>query len=197
VGRAPAPTTSRFKRFRALSREKPDATLENSSRRFGAFEGAKERIPNSGINQLTIPHFGTKLLGVVIWERSQEFQSEGVELARRGARPGEEPPKPKRNRLVSRKKLREFVTSHPGTENDATTFKRWCKIVEQAVWNSFSDIKATFGSADKVGEYVVFNVGGNKYRVIAFISFKTDGRTWVYIKEVLTHRDYDNWKKTN
>ena len=47
--------------------------------------------------------------------------------------------------------------------------------------------------AAKVGEFVVFDIGGNKYRLIAYIRFE---KQIVYIKAVLTHRDYDKgaWK---
>jgi mRNA interferase HigB len=46
---------------------------------------------------------------------------------------------------------------------------------------------------DKVGELVVFNIGGNKYRLIAYIRFE---KQIVYVKAVLTHRDYEKgaWK---
>jgi len=51
----------------------------------------------------------------------------------------------------------------------------------------------TYGSADKVEKYVVFNVGGNKYRLIAIVSYP---KGKVYIQHVLTHKEYDRgtWK---
>jgi mRNA interferase HigB len=52
----------------------------------------------------------------------------------------------------------------------------------------FSSLKATFGSVDKVGERFVFNIGGNKYRLVASIAF---GPGIVWIKAVLTHAEYD------
>lgn len=45
-----------------------------------------------------------------------------------------------------------------------------------------------FGSIDKVGELYVFDIGGNKFRLIAFLNF---GQQVVYIKHVLTHAEYD------
>jgi mRNA interferase HigB len=61
---------------------------------------------------------------------------------------------------------------NPGTTKDALTFSRWCKTVEQALWSKFSDVKLTFKNADLVGRHVVFNVGGNKYRVVASIKIQ-------------------------
>ncbi|MGA2592530.1 MAG: type II toxin-antitoxin system HigB family toxin [Bryobacteraceae bacterium] len=49
-------------------------------------------------------------------------------------------------------------------------------------------LKADFGSADFVGDLTVFNVGGNKYRLIAFVHYR---RQIVYIKHILTHEKYD------
>jgi mRNA interferase HigB len=101
-----------------------------------------------------------------------------------------------KNHLISRKKFREFVATHRGTEKDAPVFVRWCKTVEQAIWTTFADVRGTFASADQVEHLTVFNVGGNKYRVIASIRFKEKKGAWVYIKHVLTHREYDgaDWK---
>lgn len=99
--------------------------------------------------------------------------------------------KPKRNRLISRKKFREFLASHPDAVRDKDVFDRWGKAVERAVWTRFSQVKATFQSADQVGQRVVFNVGGNKYRIIAAIDYQ---RAKVYLKHVLTHAEYDRGK---
>ncbi len=54
-------------------------------------------------------------------------------------------------------------------------------------------MKTAFNSVDKVGDLTVFDIGGNKYRLIAWIRFE---KQIVYIKTVLTHHDYDEgaWK---
>jgi mRNA interferase HigB len=104
--------------------------------------------------------------------------------------------KPRKNHLISRKKFREFMANHPGSQKDKTTFDRWCKTVEQAAWTKFSDVKATFGNADRADGRDVFNVGGNKYRVIADIVYERDKPTLVLVRHVLTHKEYDagQWK---
>jgi mRNA interferase HigB len=117
-------------------------------------------------------------------------------MAKNRAADESEAAEPLKNHLISRKKFREFVAAHRGTEKDAPVFVRWCKTVEKAIWITFADVRATFASADQVEHLTVFNVGGNKYRVIAFIQFKEKKGDWVYIKHVLTHGEYDDadWK---
>ncbi|MCX7424408.1 MAG: type II toxin-antitoxin system HigB family toxin [Planctomycetia bacterium] len=97
--------------------------------------------------------------------------------------------------VISKKKLREFWEDHPEAEEP---LRAWYRIVEKAAWESFADVRATFPSADLVGHLdeghrIVFNIGGNKYRlvVVAFFEF---GR--VYVRHVLTHAEYDRggWK---
>ena len=57
----------------------------------------------------------------------------------------------------------------------------------------FAELRETFPSADMVDDLTIFNVGGNKYRLIAAIPFN---RRRVYVRHVLTHADYDRgeWK---
>ena len=61
-------------------------------------------------------------------------------------------------------------------------------------YRSFVDLRATFPSADQVGTLTVFNVGGNRIRLIAAIHYN---RRRVYIRAVLTHAEYDEgrWKE--
>ena len=102
----------------------------------------------------------------------------------------------KKNHLISRRKFREFMETHPGTEKDKPTFDNWCSAVEKATWTKHSDIKATFGTVDRVGQQVVFDVGGNKYRVVADIIYEKGKTTLVLVRHVLTHKEYDEgqWK---
>ena len=63
---------------------------------------------------------------------------------------------------------------------------RWFKIMSQTEFGSFGALLDTFPSADKVGRLIVFNIAGNKYRLIASVHFN---RGKVYVRHVLTHRD--------
>jgi len=61
-------------------------------------------------------------------------------------------------------------------------------------FSNLAELKMIFASADKVGKLTVFNIGGNKIRLIAAIHYN---RRKVYIRAVLTHKEYDaeKWKK--
>jgi len=71
---------------------------------------------------------------------------------------------------------------------------RWANVVKASSWANPAELKAVFGSADFVGDLTVFDIGGNKYRLIAFVDYR---RQIVYIKSILTHQQYDlgDWKK--
>jgi mRNA interferase HigB len=93
--------------------------------------------------------------------------------------------------IVSLKTLRTFWEKHP---DSLIPLSRWYKIVERSNFDSFVELRATFPSADLVGDLVVFNIGGNRYRLITSVHFN---RGKVYIRYVLTHREYERgeWKK--
>ncbi len=98
-------------------------------------------------------------------------------------------------RPITRKTVHQFVKGLSGSQDQAKrTFDRWLKVLESASWINFSDLRGTFPSADLVGECTVFNVGHNKYRVIAKVDYS---RKDVYIRAVFTHKEYDkaNWQK--
>ncbi|WP_334310786.1 type II toxin-antitoxin system HigB family toxin [Dolichospermum circinale] len=70
---------------------------------------------------------------------------------------------------------------------------RWLKIIESVSFQSFEELRSVFPNADLVANLIVFNIGGNKYRLIASIHFN---RQKVYIRYILTHSEYDKdrWK---
>jgi mRNA interferase HigB len=92
--------------------------------------------------------------------------------------------------VISRKALREFWEQHPDSKSSLT---RWANAMEKTDFNSFSQLKQAMPTADLVGDLMVFNIGGNKYRLMASIHFN---RGKVYVRQILTHRDYDKggWK---
>lgn len=94
-------------------------------------------------------------------------------------------------RVISRRAIRMFGERHPEA---LEPLLRWASATEGADWRNPSDVRLTFNTADFVGDLTVFDVGGNKYRVITFIHY---ARRVVYIKDVLTHKEYDKgaWKK--
>lgn len=91
--------------------------------------------------------------------------------------------------IISQKRLREFWQLHADAESP---LRSWHQATEQAEWDSFDDVRAVFGKrGDQVDKFVVFNIGGNKYRLIAVIHYD---RQRVYVRHVLTHPEYDRGK---
>lgn len=92
--------------------------------------------------------------------------------------------------IISRKALVQFSNCH---SDSRVALDDWYKIVSKAKWQHINELKAVYPSADAVGNFTVFNIKGNKYRLIVSISYRTQD---VYIKYVLTHAEYDlgGWK---
>jgi mRNA interferase HigB len=94
-------------------------------------------------------------------------------------------------RVITNRRLLEFAAKHA----DASyPLQGWRKVMECVSYVNFAELRLAFGTVDKVGELHVFNVAGNKYRLIAFVHY---GRQLCYIKHILTHAEYDkgDWKK--
>lgn len=93
--------------------------------------------------------------------------------------------------MISRKRLREFIARHPDAEG---ALSAWYRIMSRTDFTSFSDLRRTFGSADQVGPLTVFDIAGNRYRLVAAIHYD---RRRVYVRHVLTHADYDRggWRR--
>ncbi len=93
-------------------------------------------------------------------------------------------------RVISRRAIRDFAENH---EDALESLLHWANATEALDWRTPADIRRTFRSADFVGGLTVFNIGGNKYRLIAFVHYR---RKVVYIKRILTHKDYEKgtWK---
>jgi len=96
-------------------------------------------------------------------------------------------------RVISKRRLRDFWKQQSAARS---ALEGWYRVVrdKQLAWTDFHDVKATYGNASLVGECVVFNIGGNKYRLITKINYVTHN---VFVRAVLTHAEYDegNWKK--
>jgi len=95
---------------------------------------------------------------------------------------------PREVRIVSEKRIREFIEREP---RSAEAMWHWVDAIESAAWSNPGDLKKTFASASLVGDLTVFNVGGNKYRIAAFVHYP---KQIVYIKRTGTHEEYDQWE---
>ncbi len=93
--------------------------------------------------------------------------------------------------IISEKALRDFWAIHPDAEKP---LREWHRTVEHAEWVKFADVRDVYRSADQVGKFTVFNIGGNKYRLIVAIHYNT---AKVYVLRFTTHAEYDaeHWKR--
>lgn len=96
--------------------------------------------------------------------------------------------------VISIARLRDFWET-PGHQSSEGPLRAWSTHVSHrsVAWSSWADVKAQFGSASLVGNCVVFNIGGNKYRLITRILYASQK---VFILKVMTHTEYDDdkWK---
>lgn len=93
--------------------------------------------------------------------------------------------------IITRSRLIEFWRKHPDSK---TSLLLWYKLTVVASWHNFAEVRELFSTADRVKNFVIFNIGGNKYRLIVFIDYTYQK---VFIRHVLTHAEYDKneWKQ--
>ena len=93
--------------------------------------------------------------------------------------------------IITRKRLNEFAEKHPTA---TTSLTHWHRILKKNNFPNFVALRGAFPHADQVGGLTVFNIGGNKARLISAIHYN---RQKVYIRAVLTHAEYDagRWKE--
>ncbi|MEH1850829.1 MAG: type II toxin-antitoxin system HigB family toxin [Nostoc sp.] len=92
--------------------------------------------------------------------------------------------------VISFKILREYVDKHADCQE---ALSNWYKVSSKAKWSNLIDVQKIFYKAEAVSNFTVFNIKGNKYRLIASIDY--EGQL-IYIKYILTHAEYDQgeWK---
>jgi len=89
-------------------------------------------------------------------------------------------------RVIAKSALRGFWESHPDAEQP---LRAWHAEAKAAAWKTPADAKAKYRSASILrGGRVVFNIGGNKYRLIVKINYPFQV---IYIRFLGTHREYD------
>lgn len=93
--------------------------------------------------------------------------------------------------IISKKKLQNFWAEHPDAK---TGLAVWYKIMKGTLFSSLPHLREVFPHADVVDDLTVFNICGNKFRLITAVHYN---RSKVYIRDVLTHAEYDKarWKR--
>ena len=90
--------------------------------------------------------------------------------------------------VITRKRLNEFADTYPETKN---ALAHWYSLAKHNDFSNFVELKTIFPTADQVGRLTVFNIGGNRVRLIAALHYN---RKKIYIRAVLTHSQYDEGK---
>lgn len=89
--------------------------------------------------------------------------------------------------ILSRARLRAFWEK-PGRGKARGPLSAWHAVVRLADWQNPAEVRGDFPTASFVGNCTVFNIGGNKYRLVTRILFPSHK---VYILRVMTHAEYD------
>lgn len=94
-------------------------------------------------------------------------------------------------RVIKRGALVDFWQQHPDAK---ASLESWYAVVRRATWQTPAEMKAVYHNADIVGRRTVFNIAGNKYRLIARVNYRTQR---VFVLYILTHAQYDrgDWKQ--
>ena len=94
-------------------------------------------------------------------------------------------------RIFAHQTLLQFATRHPDA---AEQLEFWYRNAKREKWSHLTQVRTMFPHADAVGKKAVFNVKGNKYRLITEINYE---KQFVFVRNFLTHAEYDkgDWKK--
>ncbi|RUT03951.1 toxin RelE [Dulcicalothrix desertica PCC 7102] len=92
--------------------------------------------------------------------------------------------------VISFKALREYAEIHADCRE---AFIYWYKVASKAKWSNLTEVQEMFHSSEAVSNFTVFNIKGNKYRLIVSIDY---AEQLIYVKYILTHAEYnkDYWK---
>lgn len=92
--------------------------------------------------------------------------------------------------LIAIRNLSADIIPYPDVSNQIET---WYATIKKATWQNLEDVRQIYRDAEAVGNFTVFNIKGNRYRLIVGIDYQTQT---IYYKYFLTHAEYDknNWK---
>ena len=92
--------------------------------------------------------------------------------------------------IISKRPLRDFWRKHPDAQEP---LENWFKEMTRSRSISMAQIRGVYPHCDIYGDCFIFNIGGNKYRLVVKINFE---KQMVYVRHILTHKEYDReaWK---
>jgi mRNA interferase HigB len=91
--------------------------------------------------------------------------------------------------VISFAKLRVFFEKHPQAE---ISLRTWLADMKANTYGDLNALWVKYPQADWVKPYIIFNIGGNDFRLVVVIHFN---RERVYIREVFTHAEYSKWSR--
>ena len=91
-------------------------------------------------------------------------------------------------RVISKAAISQFAQAH---KDAVEPLLHWYSVTKRAAWRHLVDVRADFPHADAVDLFTVFNISGNKYRLVTVIKYR-----WqvVCIRHIFTHAEYDQGK---
>ena len=92
--------------------------------------------------------------------------------------------------IISYDAIKQSVRKHSDSKSSLNS---WYRIASKATWKNLAEVKQNYPHADLYGCCTIFNIGGNKYRLIALINYRNQA---IQIQHILTHAEYDKdkWK---
>jgi mRNA interferase HigB len=93
--------------------------------------------------------------------------------------------------VISYKRIREVGEVHADI---VEALDNWFRVASKAKWSSLVEVQNIFPKAEAVGDFTVFNIKGNRYRLIVSIDY--EGQL-IYVQYILTHAEYDKEKWKN
>jgi mRNA interferase HigB len=93
-------------------------------------------------------------------------------------------------RVITKRALTEFAERYA---DSVPSLSNWFIVTRKAKWQNFAQVREDFGSADQVGRRTVFNIAGNRYRLVARVNYRMQR---VYVLHIMKHEQYDKgeWK---
>ncbi len=93
--------------------------------------------------------------------------------------------------VISYLTVKQFIRKHGDSKS---ALNSWYRVASKAEWKNLAEVKQSYPHADLYGRCTIFNIGGNKYRLITKVDYRAQV---IRIREILTHAEYDKdkWKK--